>query len=717
MASQQVKIIADLSYNGNTIINNTDTNNARDSSLNSASDTNFIGKILNNSIDYLDMSPDNCHYIGRLENSNIYPSRIRVILDREYISRLGSYIAIFYNDIKIGEEYFASNITTRGFLEFVLEINEDSLEIGGPSAQDKFEKVFRSKTSNENFFNKDINFDHIRIYCTGNNTGTVRIRDLQVFFENDDNKVFNITESVTTPTIEYFYPVLCSGNLTSSSGNFNNYKDYVNTPSNTSGYDNKYIECLDPNTSYIYNSTNNRFFQIDSNFNISGSKPIDKCFLNIRYKNNKTGENYSDAISVLGTTSDTNYSGVILWGGGQRYHTSTSGFLISSTELYFQKNKLPDRYYANQSYLNNLKLRIVGLPSGTQISSMELATYSEPYNSINFFTKSDYGVNNNNIDFINNGYIDSINSLNLVEIGNESFVNNILFNTKAVNPTGFHSIDFYTSAGVFNKSLDLFVRNEDKQQSFDLYLLAHQETNNYINFIQLGEVTKSIDMFITGHIENSGLFPLYTNNANSLSSGFNFHMINIPNINDNLSLYTEGLTPEFIDNNINFNIYSSNISGIYNTTPFNTKSDFDSTYSIPLYINSIRDDRNATINFYERGKIDSEKNINLFLHNRISGVGYGFKMQLNAAKQPDHYEIINMTIGTVTIPISGSGVGFDQIGYNFMVGNDNLNINNNIGFNMMGISDSFNNINFNLISINSSGGIGFDQIGSTFIVS
>lgn len=208
-----------------------------------------------------------------------------------------------------------------------------------------------------------------------------RVHALEIYFlDNDDT--YDNTRTLLNTNLSYAYPnylgeYLFSGRFISGGSpqtlTESQKPRYISGDYNSSSKDTIYYEPRVNDTSYL-----SGYLEVGFDTNYRNSiKDFNKTTMFFRIKNpNVSGSNYIDNFEVYGWFN----SGYICWGKGQVIDPSGS-FSVYRTDLYTIDNRInapsgikKSEYFKSANLLDTTRFRILGIPSGINISCIQLAT-------------------------------------------------------------------------------------------------------------------------------------------------------------------------------------------------------------------------------------------------------------------------------------------------------------------------------------------------------
>lgn len=489
-----------------------------------------------------------------------------------------------------------------------------------------------------------------------------RIYAIEVYYDTPDGHTYSNSETATSNTFT-FYSKTAPLNGT----------HFINSSGATSGYGESKNFILGttsgtaPDGTFIVKQSDASGAYFPVSFGVTGVLDhINRADLYLRYNNpNGSSGNCTDGYEVYGY--HTNYPEPVIYGAGQ-YLSGSYGFYNTSAELSWLDINISsssgikdDVRYKNTESLQDIDFRILGIPSGGQISAMELIVIkSDSSDNFNLFMSGYEPTPTQESDDL---------TLYMNSIKNDDGTI-LLYTGSSVSESG--NFNLFTSGDITasfdSSSLDLYVGGLDLSSGTSNLFTSgsppgeNSNLNLYISGKQLE--TSTLDLYLFNNLEsgsttlhthgfssNSGTQNLYLNNIVTESGNFNLYTSGAYVNYSSLNLYMSGTTPVVNTKNLNLVLnhpfyleyddfgYLIDSSGNYildgsgNPILYGGGTSFHTTY-LPLYMNSEASPdnfvnlylenndiaTNGSVNLYISGKNTYEDSLNLFLLNDSSGV-------------------------------------------------------------------------------------------------
>lgn len=614
-------------------------NNVRNSGNTPSSKTTFVGYdtgVAQTGVTYRENrivfsgSSTEIQYPFRLTSDFLVPTHIKVKMHAANIDA-----KLYIDDLEIGDVWSFSNIQ---------EVQETIL----PLSDYHLERILKYR------FVPD--YENYRIECVndpsavGSGLEPVSVYGFEVSLSGTDTYQNYVTNNLSSNTKLLPTGVFSTNVYWKNHDNSNLNVERFNSSPTGIGVNSTYIEAQNEPT--IHNSLPSGFLSVLFSSNSTETIGVNRALLSFNMSLPVSGSkgNYRDKIDVYGKSRTYNYSfnslinddwlnelvigseesepdvpsglhplSSPLWGYSNI--VENSGFLTYNIDLVFtdpEKYLTPSnsgntssRKYAHLAAFKDLELKFVGVPSGAQLSAMELTLETQTANTLNLFMPSAY-IHDESLDSFISGKSSSSSFTDMLTIGhaNISTIEN------------FYSDEYFGVWGI-DESPQLYIYGKDLAvNDTDLFL----KTNEYIN--------SSVTLYSIGAIPE-------TNNSD-------------------MDLFIEGLTPSTTNNSLSLVIKSSANTSIFALSNLFIKSlDYDPNVYIPLYVSSIDSDSiDSSMNLFVGNNIDSSFELNLFLANYNQEIFGSKKLFLKGARNYVYNDSMNLYIARDSEGLSATSTLF-----------------------------------------------------------
>lgn len=484
--------------------------------------------------------------------------------------------------------------------------------------------VFTTNVSWKNHDNSFLNVERFNSSPTGVNVNSTYVQAqnepliheglpsgfLSVMFDSNTNQTVNVNRAILSFNMSL--PV---------SGSRGNYRDKIDVYGKSRTY------------SYGFESLINDEFINPVGGGGPGSEPIGS---------EPSSEPYSNPTGLHPFSS-------ILWG-----HTDiieNSGFINYNVDLVFldperllnpvNSGNTSSRKFAHLAAMQDLELKFVGVPSGAQLSAMELTLETQNTNSANLFVDGVY-KENKQADLVVIGAPQKITSFTDLLTSASSSINN--------------SKNLFTkSAYVINQDLNLYnfgvfkINNgfpEYDSGEFEgawglednipqLYVLGHETENNNVNlFLKTAERDENnLNLYLGSKINSSSSADLFINSFARQNSNFNLFVSGSESANSLMNLFIRGSIPNKVSESVNMVIRSSLNNSLFVSNNLFLKSiDYDNNNYMPLFLsNNNTDSYHDSLNLFIGQKQNALNTVPLYVFNSSKTLNSAKKLFLKGA--------------------------------------------------------------------------------------
>lgn len=322
---------------------------------------------------------------------------------------------------------------------------------------------------------------------------------------------------------------------------------------------------------------------------------------NISFPPSSTQGNYRDYFDILGD----NGTEVFLWGNGEI--VENSGFLTYTNDLFFTDGDLfasnsgdtSSRNNATLANFENLNIKYVGLPSGTQLSAVSLEVEHYPSNVTNLFVE---GV---------------------------AAVTSGITNMQILGALETASMTVYMSGNPPYNNFDLVMPNviSSSNANATMFTHGHEEINS------LSDVYSDVYDDIFSDVFGSGtLFTMY---MYGIGSGTTYS-----------SMFIQGLDPPEASGTTTLRVKGNTESDVIGQNNLFLKSyDYDPDSSIPLFINNGGENSSyKSVNLLIGNTLPSYTDLSLYIQNDTSDIDSSVNMFIKPSFYYNFNDSLNLHI-------------------------------------------------------------------------